>query len=339
LKKFSNFTILLLAAAGTFAILMILVSTGILDEYYTGILTMAGINIIMVLSLNLITGFGGQLALGHAGFMSVGAYSSAILTLKLGLPIYLTIPMAGLITAAFGVLIGIPSLRLKGDYLAITTLGFAEVIRVLMIYFDKLTGGAAGLKGISLFTTNYAINHVVSFGWVFVGVILTTAAIYTLINSSPGRAIISIREDEIAANSMGINVSYYKILAFTFSAFFAGIAGGLYAHLRGYLNPMDYGFMKSVDILVMMVLGGLGSITGSIVSSIVLTFLPEVLRFLADSRLVIFSFLLIIIMIFRPSGLMGNHEISIVKLLKEYSFKNILIKLGNIKLKKAGEDR
>lgn len=333
--KKSNFLILFLATAVTFIVLMLLIITGLLDEYYTGILTLAGINIIMVLSLNLITGFAGQLALGHAGFMSVGAYSSAILVAKLGLPIYLSIPLAGLITSVFGILIGVPSLRLRGDYLGITTLGFAEVIRVLMIYFEKLTGGAAGMKGIQLYTNDYAINHIVSFGWVFGGVVVTTVCIYNLIKSSPGRAIISIREDEIAANSMGVNVAYYKILAFTISAFFAGLAGGLYAHLRGYLNPMDYGFMKSVDILVITVLGGLGSITGSIVSSIVLTFLPEVLRFLMDWRLVIYSFLLIIMMIFRPSGLMGNYEFSVVNYLREFSFRNILEKLVKIKMEKS----
>lgn len=323
MSKIKNFWMLVGAGAGIFVLLYILIITNICDEYYTGILTLAGINVILALSLNLITGFAGQLALGQAGFMVVGAYTSALLTMRLGLPLYLTIPAGGLMTALFGIIIGVPSLRLRGDYLAITTLGFGEVIKVLLIFFDKLTGGAAGLKGIPAYTTNFSMNYIVAFIWVFAGVALTIIIIYNFIRSSPGRAVISIREDEIAANAMGVNVAYYKILTFTLSAFFAGLAGGLYAHLRGYLNPMDFGFLKSVDILVFVVLGGMGSITGSVISTVVLTFLPEMLRFLSDLRLVIYSLVLILIILYRPSGLMGTNEISIVKFLQEFSLPNV----------------
>lgn len=289
----------------------VLIYGGIIDEYTAQILTLGGINVIIALSLNLISGFTGQLALGHAGFMAIGAYSTAILIMQLHLPMIVAIIIGGLVTAVVGMLIGFPTFRLKGDYLAIVTLGFGEIIRVVMINLESLTGGAAGLKGIPPFSEDFTWGPVISFVWVYGFMVLTIFLLSNLMKSSPGRAIISVREDEVAANSMGINVFYYKMFSFTLSAFIAGIGGGLYALIFGYLNPTMFNFMKSVDFLIIVVLGGMGSITGTVITGFALTYLQEFLRILQDYRLVIYPLLLILIMLFKPSGLMGTKEFSI----------------------------
>lgn len=291
-----------------FLVLVGLIYLGIIDEYTAQILTFAAINVIIALSLNLISGFTGQLALGHAGFMAIGAYSTAALVMQLQVPNLLAILVGGVVTAVFGFVIGFPTLRLKGDYLAIVTLGFGEIIRVLMINAEKITGGAAGLKGIPSFTDNMSLNPVLSFVWVFLFMIGTIILISNLIKSSHGRVIISIREDEIASNAMGVNVFYYKMFSFTLSAFIAGIGGGLYALFFGYLNPTMFNFLKSCDFLVIVVLGGMGSIVGTVATGFILTYLQEFLRFLQDYRLVIYPLILIIIMLFKPTGLIGLVE-------------------------------
>ncbi|HPO98883.1 MAG TPA: branched-chain amino acid ABC transporter permease, partial [Bacillota bacterium] len=219
-------------------------------------------------------------------------------------------------------LIGFPTLRLRGDYLAIVTLGFGEIIRVTMVYLEKLTGGAAGLKGVPAFTTVIELRPMLSFVWVYCFLVIVVILISNLIKSSPGRAIISVREDEIASNAMGINVFYYKMLAFVLSAFIAGIGGGLYAPFYRYLNPTSFNFMKSIDFIIIVVLGGMGSITGTIISGFVVTYLQEFLRFLEDFRLVIYALVLILMMLFRPTGLMGNKEFSITNLFAK--IKNLL---------------
>lgn len=285
-----------------------LIYLGIIDEYTAQILTFAAINVIIALSLNLISGFTGQLALGHAGFMAIGAYATAALVMQLHLPILVAILVGGVVTAVFGFVIGFPTLRLNGDYLAIVTLGFGEIIRVLMINAEKITGGAAGLKGIPSFSKDIALNPTLSFVWVFLFMIGIIILISNLIKSSHGRAIISIREDEIASNAMGINVFYYKMFSFTLSAFIAGIGGGLYALFFGYLNPTMFNFLKSCDFLVIVVLGGMGSIIGTVATGFILTYLQEFLRFLQDYRLVIYPLILIIIMLFKPTGLIGLVE-------------------------------
>lgn len=273
---------------------------------------MVCINVILAVSLNLATGFLGQLVLGHAGFMSVGAYSAALFTMYSGLPTVVSFPLAllvgGIVAAAFGVIIGVPALRLKGDYLAILTLGFGEIIRVLILAMP-FTGGAAGLSGIPLLTT---------FTYVFIIAIITVAVIFAFIHSRHGRAVIAIREDEIAAEAAGIHTTYYKLLAFVLAAFFAGIAGGLYAHHIGVLDPSKFDFNYSVEILIMVVLGGMGSITGSIVAAIVLTLLPELLRGFSEYRMLIYSVILICVMLFKPSGLLGQHELSLTKILNKF---------------------
>ncbi len=337
-SKLSNFLTLLVVSVIVFVILIALMYTGIIDEYNGLLLTLAGIYFIISLSLNLITGFIGQFALGQAGFMCVGAYTSAIMVINLHLPLFVAILIGGLVTAIFGFLIGAPTLRLRGDYLAIVTLGFGEIIRVIMINLGSLTGGAAGLKGIPPFsdTGDIMLDNLIRFAWVYGFAIIALVVMSNLIKSSHGRAIISIREDEIASNSMGINVSYYKVFAFMVSAFFAGIGGGLYASYFGYLNPDMFKWLSSVNFVVIIVLGGLGSITGTLIASVAFTYIQEWLRVFGDLRLVIFGLALILIMLFWQRGIMGTKEFSVVTFVRklfagEYKPANIkkaIIKLG-----------
>ncbi len=293
-----------LIIAGIFLVLWGLNRTGAINRFYLSILIMIMINITLTVSLNLATGFLGQLTLGHAGFMSVGAYTAALFTMNCGLPTSVSFPIAlvlgGLVAALFGIIIGIPALRLKGDYLAIITLGFGEIIRVIILNV-KFTGGAFGLTGIDTLTT---------LPYAYVVAVLTIVVMFLLIRSRHGRAIISIREDEIAAEASGINTTYYKMLAFTLAAFFAGVAGGLFAHLISVLDATKFGFIYSIDIMVMVVLGGMGSITGSVLAATVLTVLPELLRQFATYRMLVYAILLILMMLFRPSGLLGRKELT-----------------------------
>jgi branched-chain amino acid transport system permease protein len=287
----------------TFAIMQLLISANIIDDYLQATLATIAINIILAVSLNLITGFTGQFSLGHAGFMSIGAYTCALITMR-----YPTIfgfiagVLLGAIFAAIvGCLVGLPTLRLKGDYLAIATLGMAEIIRIIFLNL-KITNGAAGLNSIPQF---------VNWFWLFIFTAGTVLLISNFINSSHGRACISIREDEIAAESIGINTTKYKVTAFTIGAFCAGIAGALYASYFYFIKPDLFGFMKSVDVLVIVVLGGLGSISGSIIAAILLAMISTYLQSFPELRMVIYSLLLVVIMIFRPQGLMGSKEISL----------------------------
>lgn len=314
-KKWIPNVIILVLVLALYVVLSVLISTNVINPYYSGILTMVCINVILAVSLNLATGFLGQLVLGHAGFMSVGAYAAALFTMYSGLPQVISFPIAllvgGLVAVVFGVIIGVPALRLKGDYLAILTLGFGEIIRVLILAVP-FTGGAAGLSGIPLLTT---------FTYVFILAILTVGIIFAFIHSRHGRAVIAIREDEIAAEAAGINTTYYKLLAFVMAAFFAGVAGGLYAHHIGVLDPGKFNFNYSVEILIMVVLGGMGSITGSVIAAVVLTLLPEALRGFSEYRMLIYSVILICVMLFKPSGLLGQYEFSIARIFKKLARK------------------
>ena len=297
-----------------------LITSGAISKYYAGVISFIGINIILAVSLNVATGYLGQLPLGHAGFMAVGAYTSALImkaAAGAGLVFPLALVAGGLVAALFGLIIGIPALRLKGDYLAILTLGFGEIIRVILLNIDnvlgfKFTNGAAGLQKIPK-TTTFLIT------FIFVGI--TCFVIHTMMKSRHGRAILSIRENEIAAESCGISTTYYKTLGFVVSAFFAGIAGGLYAGNIGILNPSAFGFMKSIEILVMVVLGGMGSMFGSVLSASVLTALPEMLRSFSDYRMVAYSLVLVVVMIFKPTGLMGTYDFSLNGLLDKLILK------------------
>lgn len=280
--------------------IMILNAVGIVGSYYLQILSLVAINIVLVVSLNLVNGFTGQLSLGHAGFLAIGAYSSAYLTARMDVPFLPAIFGGALLAAVMGVVMGLPTLRLRGDYLAIATLGMCEVIRVMINNIDAV-GGARGFAGIPKYT---------DFSVAFFFAVLTIVVIRNLVYSDHGRALIAIREDEIAADAMGINVTFYKVAAFTISAFFAGLAGGLFAHYMQYMSPQQsqIGFLRSIEILIMVVLGGLGSITGSVLAAILLTVLPEVLRFFSEYRMIIYPLVLLLIMLYRPQGLMGNKE-------------------------------
>jgi branched-chain amino acid transport system permease protein len=283
----------------------------VISPYYTRILMLSGISITLAVSLNLINGFTGQFSIGHAGFMAVGAYSSAYFSVNYGVNLanslgggtlgwIVALTLATLVGALFagiaGLLVGIPSLRLKGDYLAIVTLGFGQIIVVFLNNIEAI-GGARGYSGIPI---------VQRFFWIFLVAVLTIVVVYNIVNSAFGRALISIRDDELAAEAMGVHTTRYKVMAFVISSAMAGAGGVLLAHFDGYLNPKSFEFIKSFEILIMIILGGLGSIVGSVIGAIVLTILPESLRAFAEYRMVIYSLLLIILMITRPQGLLGS---------------------------------
>ena len=314
--------------------------------YYARLIVLAGINVILAVSLNLITGFTGQFSIGHAGFMAVGAYSSAYLTvyyaqawerslagmvgamLAHALIFLLAILVGSIVAALAGLIVGIPSLRLRGDYLAIVTLGFAEIIRIVILNIDKV-GGATG----------FTVPGYTNFLWVGAFAIITVVIVYNIVHSDIGRALVSIREDELAAEAMGINTTRYKVLAFVISSALAGMAGVLFGHFTSFLSTNDFQFIRSFEIIIMIVLGGMGSLTGAVIGAIIITFLPELLRTLgpklesllsavigannippsvhtfllqlANYRLVIFAALLILIMLTRPQGILGTREFSL----------------------------
>ncbi|MEO8033982.1 MAG: branched-chain amino acid ABC transporter permease [Acidobacteriota bacterium] len=292
--------------------------------YYNRIIVLMGINIALAVSLNIISGHAGQFSLGHAGFMALGAYFSSFLTVYYFGPyvdkfgegsnawilknalLIVAVLLGGALAAIAGYIVGLPSLRLRGDYLAIVTLGFGEIIRVVILNVDKI-GAARGFSGIPRWA---------NFFWVYFFAGLTVLISWRLVNSSVGRAFLAVREDQIAAEAMGVDTTRYKVKAFVIGSFMAGAAGGLYAHYTMYLNPTMFMFIKSFEVVMMVVIGGLGSITGSIVAAIILTFLPEGLRaakdFLhstKDPRMVIYSLALIAMMLTRPQGLFGRREL------------------------------
>jgi branched-chain amino acid transport system permease protein len=282
-----------------------------LDHYALRILVLIGVNIILATSLNLINGVTGQFSLGHAGFMAVGAYTVGS-TLKYFQPdgpsaqwIFLaTLLIGGSLAAISGLLIGIPTLRLRGDYLAIATLGFGEIINIVITNTESVgpfeIGQASGLHDVPWLAHTF---------WIYAWVVVCVVCIWRIVHSTKGKAFLAVREDEIAAAAMGIDTTFYKVMAFVIGAFFAGVAGGLLAASQGNIAPNGFGFMTSVEIVVMVVLGGSGSITGVILAAIVLTWLPEQLRFLHDWRMVIYSLLLIVMMLVRPEGLLGRREL------------------------------
>ncbi|MBE1555582.1 branched-chain amino acid ABC transporter permease [Sporosarcina limicola] len=299
MKKSKQFWPFIGSAIAAYAVIQLLISMGILDDFYSNILIFMSINIILAVSLHLIIGITGQFSLGHAGFLAVGAYISAIVTMKLDLPFPVAILLAGIMATLAGLVVGIPSLRLRGDYLAIATLGFAEIIRIIFLNIDYV-GGAAGMQ----------VTHMTTWTYAFVCLFVTILVIVNFTNSRHGRACISVRENEIAADAMGINTTYYKVMAFAIGAFFAGVAGALYAHNFYIIQPQNFGFLKSIDILVYVVLGGLGSLSGAVVATVLLTIVSTFLQDYPETRMIIYSLVLIIVMLYRPKGLMGTMEIT-----------------------------
>jgi branched-chain amino acid transport system permease protein len=290
---------------------MLLMTAGIIDNYTARILAMGGVNAIMAVSVNMIVGITGQLSLGQAGFLAIGAYACIFFNLDLGIPLPLAAVLATLLTAFTGFLIGFPVLKLSGDYLAIVTLGFGEIIRVVFINLKNLTGGPNGRQ----FTTIMAPpNYGRGLFTVTAILVVILALLQNFLRSSYGRAIMACREDEIAAGSSGIDVFRYKMTGFVIAAFIAGMGGSLYAMVNGFVRPDIAQFLRSIDFLIYVVLGGMGSMTGAILSAYVLTCLQEILRFLQDYRLLIYPLILIFVMLFRPKGLLGTKELSFVGL-------------------------
>jgi branched-chain amino acid transport system permease protein len=312
----------LLWLIGTVAVMagVQLVLPMVANPYIIQVIVLCGINIILAVSLNLINGFTGQFSIGHAGFMAIGGYGSAMFTMKIGVvwarvlagahvpepvaqgvALLIALGIGGTLAAFAGYLVGLPSLRLRGDYLAIVTLGFGEIIRVLILNVNAI-GGARGLPGIPGWANVF---------WVGLGVAAVILVARHLATSTHGRALFAIRDDEVAAEALGVDTTGYKVRAFVLGAFFAGVAGGLFAHFLSYLNPNSFTFLKSIEVIAMVVLGGMGSISGSVAAAITLTVMPELLRPVKEYRMVFYSLMLIVLMITRPGGLFGSREISL----------------------------
>lgn len=298
----------------TWLILFVLLAWGCsrfqesINPYYFDILITIGINIVLGVSLNLVNGYTGQFSLGHAGFMAVGAYVSAAVTVFLGWGFVAALVLGGLGAALTGFAVGVPSLRLKGDYLAIVTLGFGEIIRV-MVQNTEAIGGSRG----------FSVPMRTGFFSTYLAAALTVYVVVLLVHSTYGRGFLTVRDDEIAAEAMGIDTTKYKVIAFVVAAFFAGIAGGLYGHFKQFIHPEGFGFLRSVDIVVIVILGGMGNTPGVIIAAILLTVLPEGLRTLANwealpiwlrgivqNRMILYSLLLIGLMLTRPQGLFAG---------------------------------
>jgi len=286
-----------------------------MPPYLLQVICLAGINITLAVSLNLINGFTGQFSLGHAGFMAIGAYASAFFTVTFGdriravlamLPpfaqdgavLLIALTIGAVLAAIAGFLVGVPSLRLRGDYLAIVTLGFGEIIRVLILNIDAV-GGARGYSG---------IPKIANFFWIYLFAGLTILVVHRIVHSSFGRTLVAIREDEIAAEAMGVHTTRAKVISFIVSSAMAGVAGGLFGHYLMYIHTNSFTFLRSFEIIIMIVIGGLGSISGSILGAVLFITLTEGLRQFAQYRMVLFSLLLILLMIIRPQGILGHRE-------------------------------
>lgn len=291
-----------------YAVIQGLLEVNMIGAFWELNLILIAINIIMSASLNLINGYAGQFSLGHAGFMAIGAYMSAIITVKFQLPFILAILVGAGGAGLLGFLIGLPTLRLNGDYLAIATLGLGEIIRITILNIPYV-GGASGFMGIPRYT---------NFAWAFFVCLFTLFFIKNLVNSSHGRACISVRENEIAAEAMGIDTTRYKVIAFTIGAAFAGVAGALFAHYFYIAHPASFTFMASFNYLTMVVMGGLGSITGSIAGAVILTFVSAALASWPEWRMIIYSLVLILLMIYRPQGLFGKVELMQLSVFKRF---------------------
>ena len=305
-----NDLLLLLGGIAILAVLEGTMAAGLVGSFWKLNITLIGINIILAASLNLINGYTGQFSLGHAGFMAVGAYIGVILTTNFHLPLIVAMLAGGAAAALLGALIGLPTLRLSGDYLAIATLGLGEIIRIVIMNIQYV-GGAAGFSG---------IPHLTTFPWVFFTMLFTLFFIKNFVNSTHGRACIAIRENEIAAAAMGINTTKYKVMAFTIGAAFAGIAGVLFAHCFYIISPSSFTFMQSFNYLIMVVLGGLGSLTGSVAGAFVVTALSAALADWPEFRMIIYALALIFLMFYRPQGLFGYVEISALPPFSRLSF-------------------
>ncbi len=301
LKKHFSTGVIIVALAIFFTVVQVGINGGMISGYWVTNLYLMGINIILASSLNLINGFTGEFSLGHAGFMAVGAFAGAVVTANLGLPFPVAIAVGMLAAAVAGVIVGLPTLRLRGDYLAIATLGFGEIVRVVLMNIDYV-GGASGMMG---------IPEVVNWPIIFGSVVISLLLIRNFICSSHGRACLAVRENDLAAQMMGVNTTYYKVLAFVIGAALAGLAGVLYAHYYSIIQPKDFSFLLTFDVLVMVMVGGLGSLTGSVVGAVLLTTVSAFLQSIPELRMVLYAILLVVSAVFRPQGLFGQKEITL----------------------------
>lgn len=323
-----NYIISFAAIVLVFLLLCLVFDTGLLGKksaYFNGLLVVGMFYTIIVCSLNLLTGYMGEFSLGHAGFMSIGAYSSAIVTTLLADQISLPAPVmyliaifvGGIATGFIGMLVGIPALRLSGDYLCIVTVAVAEIVRVVLSNF-----GIPAITGKATFGKSFAgIAKLSDYHYVYITMVICVVLMYCYIRSRYGRALIAIREDRIAAAASGINVTRTKVMTFTISAFFAGVAGAVYAHYITTLVPTYFNFSKSSEFLAIVILGGSGSMTGSIVAAPILSALPQLISYVvpafASYRMLVYAVILVVVMIFKPTGLFGTREFSLVKLLEK----------------------
>lgn len=293
--------------------LILLALPFLLSEYPLHLVNISGIWIILALSLGLLQGYVGEISMGHAAFFGIGAYTSALLTMKTGLSFWISLPLSALVTMVFGYLIGLVSLRLRGPYFAIFTLGFGEIIRMVFVNWREMSGGPDGITGIpspqaiplpwggALGFTGKQAN----FFLIYALVLLTLGVMVRLIRSRPGRAFMAVREDPVYAECMGINVMQYKRLAFMVSTFFAGIGGCLYAHYEHFISPYSFTTGQSFDLVIMVILGGMGTLMGPIIGAVLLTFIPELLHSIRDYRMVIYGMMLMVVIIYLPHGLVG----------------------------------
>ncbi|SNS63744.1 amino acid/amide ABC transporter membrane protein 2, HAAT family [Anaerovirgula multivorans] len=289
------------------------------SQYLLRIVIMIGVYSILALSLGLVTGYAGQVSLGHAAFYAIGAYFSAVLSVNFGISFFITAPIAAIAAAICGLLLGLPTLRLSGTYLAITTLGFCEVVRMVLLNWEKVTNGPLGINriprpsllGFDLTLANNGMYYLMVFFLVF-----TTVVMLAIVRSKIGRAMMAIREDELAATMMGIKTTTYKVIAFVVSAFFSGLAGAFYAHMIRFIDPNTFTFDTSIMILSIVILGGMGTIKGMFLGAAILVSFPEVLRFLQEYRFVVYGMVLVLMMRFRPQGILGGQKKTAYKLPK-----------------------
>lgn len=299
-----------------YILLFVSIKLSLINPYWQQILCFAGIMAISALGLNLIYGYTGQFSLGHAAFYGIGAYLAAYISKSIHSPnpliLLLGIIAGALLSGIVAFLIGLPILRLRSDYLGIATLGFGIIMKIIFDNADAVIPSLGGSRGMT------GIPRLTNFTWVFIVFILAVLVLRNLINSSVGRALVSIREDEVAAEAVGINTTKYKTLGFVIGCVYAGVAGALYAHLYSFLHPANFDFLKSIDVMLIIVLGGLGSISGTIITAIAWAFLLEGLRVvlpeaILDWRLVIYPLILIVIMLVRPKGIFGGMEFKFLK--------------------------
>lgn len=321
-KTYMKYIIDIIGAAAVYGIIIFLVQRGIIDSYSLRIVKSAGIFMIAAFGLNLILGFTGQLTMGHAAFMSIGAYFSAVMTQNFNAPFAISLLVGVIAAGIIAGLIGYPILRLRGDYLAICTLGFGEIVKVVIQNIDYV-GGARGMTSIPVKS---------SFMIIFFCAVACFSLLRNLIGTTKGRAIKAIREDEIASEAMGINPTTYKMTAFILGSAMAGLAGGLYAHFNTFIDPVTFNYSKSFDMITYVVLGGMGSLSGTVVGTLLLVILPESLRALAEYRMLIYAVMLVSLMIFRPSGILGTKEITVKSIV------NLFKKLGGKGKKTAPAD-